>query len=322
MSLGAIYSELKPELRQIENKIENVVTTDQNVLRKASFQLLKAGGKRIRPIFVLLGARCGQKQSEDVLNVAVTLELIHMASLVHDDVIDDAELRRGKKTVKAEWDNRIAMYTGDFIFARALDLIGDIQNHDIHSILSQSIREMTRGEIIQIRDQFHWDQNLRQYLLRIKRKTALLMAISCQLGGLAAGATKKVADSLYRYGYFIGMSFQIVDDILDFTSNEKQLGKPAGGDIKQGNVTLPTLFALSNPGIQDKLTHKLNAARETGTGWEDVIDLIKESGAIERSQEISDAYLRKAYLAIEHLPSKEHAASFKEIADYIGKRKY
>jgi heptaprenyl diphosphate synthase len=322
MSLGAIYSELKPELRQIENRIEDVVTTEQDVLRKAVFQLLKAGGKRIRPIFVLLGSRLGHEQNNDVLKVAVTLELIHMASLVHDDVIDDAELRRGKKTVKSEWDNRIAMYTGDFIFARALDLIGDVENSDIHAILSHSIKEMTRGEIIQIRDQFNWNQNIRQYLLRIKRKTALLMAISCQLGGLAAGASMKVSKSLYRYGYFIGMSYQIVDDILDFTSTEKQLGKPAGSDIRQGNVTLPTLVALSNMSLHDELIGKLNTARKTGNGWEAVIDLIKQSGAIERSQEISDQYLRKAYLAIERLPDARLAASFKAIADYIGKRKY
>ena len=232
MSLGAIYSDLKPELREIENRIENVVSTEQKVLHKAAFQLLKAGGKRIRPIFVLLSSRYGHEDSEDVYKVAVTLELIHMASLVHDDVIDDAELRRGKRTVKAEWDNRIAMYSGDFIFARALDLIGDVPNKAIHMILSQSIKEMTRGEIIQIRDQFNWHQNIRQYLLRIKRKTALLMAISCQMGGLAAGTSEKVAKYLYRYGYYIGMSYQIVDDILDFTSTEKQLGKPAGSDIR------------------------------------------------------------------------------------------
>ena len=322
MSLGAIYSDLKPELREIENRIENVVSTEQKVLHKAAFQLLKAGVKRIRPIFVLLSSRYGHEDSEDVYKVAVTLELIHMASLVHDDVIDDAELRRGKRTVKAEWDNRIAMYSGDFIFARALDLIGDVPNKAIHMILSQSIKEMTRGEIIQIRDQFNWHQNIRQYLLRIKRKTALLMAISCQMGGLAAGTSEKVAKYLYRYGYYIGMSYQIVDDILDFTSTEKQLGKPAGSDIRHGNVTMPTLFALSNPFIHDELIKKLNEARDSNEGWGSVIEMIKQSDAIERSQEISERYLNKAYMTLEKLPNQKVAASLKEIADYIGKRKY
>ncbi|MGV3488082.1 MAG: polyprenyl synthetase family protein [Tuberibacillus sp.] len=322
MSLGTIYSELKPELRQIENQIEHVVSSHQPVVNQASNQLLKAGGKRIRPIFVLLSSRFGSGQNGDVLKVAVTLELIHMASLVHDDVIDDAELRRGKKTVKAEWDNRVAMYTGDFIFARALDLIGDIPNRDIHVILSRSIREMTRGEIIQIKDQYNWNQNIRQYFLRIKRKTALLMAVSCQLGGLAAGAPPKVVSYLYQYGYFIGMSYQIVDDILDFTSTEKQLGKPAGSDLRQGNVTLPTLLALSDPEIKDELLEMLNTAYKEGIGWESVIQLIKTSSAIDRAKEVSDLYLNKAFQVLEKLTENGHTASFREIANNIGKRKF
>jgi len=322
MSLGTIYSELKPELRQIENQIERVVTSEQDVVKTASYQLLKAGGKRNRPIFVLLAARFGNGINDDVLKVAVTLELIHMASLVHDDVIDDAELRRGKKTVKAEWDNRVAMYTGDFIFARALDLIGDIPNKDIHVILSQSIREMSKGEIIQIRDQYNWAQNIRHYLLRIKRKTALLMAVSCQLGGIAAGAPRRIVKQLYKYGYYIGMSYQIIDDILDFTSTEKQLGKPAGSDLRQGNVTLPTLFALADPNIKNELLAKLNQACNTGEGWTAIIRLIKSTDAIKRSREISDLYLKKAFQVIEHFPGERNKASFKDIANYIGKRRY
>jgi heptaprenyl diphosphate synthase len=322
MSLGTIYNALKPELQKIEDRIEQVLKSGQPIVNQAAFQLLKAGGKRIRPIFVLLASRFGEGQTERVLDVAVTLELIHMASLVHDDVIDDAELRRGKKTVKAEWNNRVAMYTGDFIFARALDLIGGWSDQRIHGILSHAIREMTIGEIVQIRDQYNWQQSLRQYLLRIKRKTALLMAISCQLGGLASGAKLETVELLYRFGYYIGMSYQIVDDILDFTGTEKQLGKPAGGDLRQGHVTLPALFALTNPAINAELKQKLDEARKTGIGWDEAIRIIKTSPAIEQAKDVSDRYLEKAFRVLDRMTPDEPTAFLKEIARYIGKRKF
>ncbi|WP_077616583.1 heptaprenyl diphosphate synthase component II [Caenibacillus caldisaponilyticus] len=322
MSLAEIYRELKSDLQIIEKQLEDVLSSDQAILRQAAYQLLKAGGKRLRPLFVLLSARFGKREHPDINRVAVTLELIHMASLIHDDVIDDAELRRGKQTVKARWDNRIAMYTGDFIFAKALNVIGEVESAEVHRILSQAFREMCLGEIVQIQDQYNWNQNLRQYLLRIKRKTALLMAISCRLGAVAAGADEAIALNLYRFGYYIGMSYQIVDDILDFTGTEKQLGKPAASDIKQGNVTLPALYALQDVKIRDELLNRLKTAQATGEGWNAAIRLINESGAIERSRKLSDRYLQKAYAALDGLPDQALVDSFRTIADNIGRRRY
>lgn len=320
MRFKAIYSFLNSEINKVEKALENSVQGESPLLRDASLHLLKAGGKRIRPVFVLLSGKFGKNNPKAVQDVAVALELIHMASLVHDDVIDDAELRRGKPTIKTLWDNRIAMYTGDYIFAKALELATNIKNPLAHQILSKTIVELSVGEIEQVKEKFKFDQNLRNYLRRIKRKTALLIASSCQLGAIAAEADENIHRSLYRYGYFVGMSYQIIDDVLDFTSTEEKLGKPAGGDLRQGNITLPVLFAMEDEKIRSEIikAHENISQPE----MEAIIELIKGSGAIEKSLQISDKYLQKALQSLEGIPNTRARKTLREIALYIGKRKF
>ncbi|MDP4549715.1 heptaprenyl diphosphate synthase component II [Alkalihalobacillus macyae] len=323
MKLKTIYASLKNDLSFIESELEQTVNAHHPVLRDASNHLLKAGGKRIRPVFVLLSGKFGDYNLVLMKNVAVALELIHMASLVHDDVIDDAEMRRGKKTIKAKWDNRVAMYTGDYIFARAIELVTELKEPAANAILSNAILEMSIGEIEQIKDQFNWDQNVRDYFRRIKRKTALLIATSCELGAVAAGASKAEQRHLKQFGYYVGMSYQITDDILDYTGTVKELGKPAGGDLLQGNITLPVLYAMNQDNkkheIMDIFSKELNTSQEKVN---QVISIVKSSGGIEFSQRISDRYLQKALNELDQLPSQPARTSLRQIAEYIGKRKH
>ncbi|MCQ2010095.1 MAG: polyprenyl synthetase family protein [Sporolactobacillus sp.] len=322
MTLTRIYKEQKSNLKQIEGRLESVLMAPHPILNEASLDLLRAGGKRIRPLLTLLCAQYGDPSREEVMNSAVMLELIHMASLVHDDVVDDSDLRRGKPTVKAQWDNRVAMFTGDFIFAKAIELISDFDNHEIHLSISRVIRDLSLGEIDQIKELYNWKQNLRIYLRRIKRKTALLMALSCQLGALASGCSSKVGLSLYYFGYYLGMSYQMTDDILDIVGTEKQLGKPAGGDLRNGNITLPTFFALHKYGMRDAILHVLERENPEQSEWDSVIYSIRNCGAIQDSEHLSDAYLSKARAILEQLPQLRVTHSLKEIADYIGTRNY
>ena len=320
MKLKMMYSFLNSDINLIEKKLEETIHAESLLLKQASMHTLQAGGKRIRPVFVLLAGKFGHYDIHVMKNVAVALELIHMASLVHDDVIDDADLRRGQPTVKSKWDNKIAMYTGDFVFALAIELMTNIQKPIAHKILANTIVEVSLGEIQQIKDKYRFDQNLRDYLRRIKRKTALLIAVSCQLGAIAADVEEAIHKKLYRFGYYVGMSYQIIDDILDFTSTEKELGKPAGGDLLQGNITAPALYAMENDQIRmeiEKVHDSMNPSEISK-----VISIIKNSGAIEKSVALSDLYLQKALAELEALPANRAKKTLHDIAKFIGKRKF
>jgi len=322
MKLAKAYGFLKKDLNTIETALNETIQAKHPILRNASTQLLEAGGKRIRPVFVLLSGRFGDYDLDRLKTVAVSLELIHMATLVHDDVVDDSTLRRGKPTVKQLYGNRVAMYTGDYILARALESITDIQDPRIHQLLSKTLVDVAVGEIEQIKYKYNWDQQLRDYLRRIKRKTALLIATSCKLGAIAGHASDKNAQRLYQYGYYIGMSYQIIDDILDFTASVKELGKPTASDLLQGNITLPVLFAMQdepfNTHLRETFAHPDSVSEHD---LNELITMLMNTDAIERSYEISDRYLDKALKVLDKLPNQREKGTLQAIAGSIGNRR-
>lgn len=316
-----LYSDVKSDIAVIEKELELTLNSSSQLLNEASVNLLQAGGKRIRPIFVLLSAKFGHYDIEQVKRIAVPLELIHMASLVHDDVIDDAQLRRGRPTVKAQWSNKVAMYTGDFIFGKALEYVTELENPRIHQILSKTMVEICNGEVIQMEDKFRLDQSLKDYFRRIKRKTALLIESSCELGGIVSGLEERYVRNLKRYGYFVGMSFQIVDDILDFTATDKELGKPAGSDLMQGNITLPILLLRDDPEIRPFIDKAIEENLQEDERLQ-MLKLVRNSEAIKEATKISNKYLQKALKEIEYLPNHPVKKKLRYIAIFIGKRKF
>jgi heptaprenyl diphosphate synthase len=324
MKLLDIYARLKSDISFIEKELEESIDTDQALLRESSLHLLKAGGKRIRPVFVLLSAQFGQYDLHKIKHIAVPLELIHMATLVHDDVIDDADTRRGQLTVRTKWDNRIAMYTGDYIFAKALMVASHLPNPAIHQILSEAMVEVCIGELEQIRFFYRTEQTLRDYLLRIRRKTALLIAVSCQLGAIAAEAPDWIAKKLFKFGYYVGMAYQIRDDILDLTGTEKQLGKPPGSDIRQGNLSLPVLYALRDREVRPKLLAEIERIRQAD-GQTDVspfLAIIRNGPYLDCADRLSDRYIDKAIAVLDGLPELRAKQDLIDIARFIGNRSY
>ncbi len=326
MKLLQIYVHFKKDMDYIEKQLERVVQSDHVLLNQTAQHLLKAGGKRLRPVFVLLAGRFGSYDLERLLRVAVPLELIHMATLVHDDVIDDAETRRGQLTVKSKWDNRIAMYTGDYIFAKALTVATELENPRIHRILSNAIVQMCIGEMEQIRYFYRHDQTVRNYLLRIRRKTALLIAISCQLGAIAAGAPEQAVRKLYAFGYNVGMAFQIRDDILDLTGTEEVIGKPPGSDLKQGNITLPVICAMRDPVIRSRIVPWLERLKDgdstTLSELPAILDRIRDSEGLREADRLSQRFIDKAIASLEGLEDNKSKGYLKEIAHFVGNRSY
>lgn len=319
-----IFGALKKDMDVIEKELYRSIEGDDRQLTETSLHLLKAGGKRLRPVFVLMGGKFGNYDIDKLKYIAVPLELIHSASLVHDDVIDDADMRRGKPTVKSKWDNRIAMYTGDYIYGKALTLTTNLNNPEIHRILSKAMVEMSIGEMEQIRDFFNCNQDVRRYLLRIRRKTSMLIAVSCQLGAMAAEADRVVSSSMYRFGYNVGMAFQIQDDLLDLCGTEKQIGKPPGSDMRQGNITLPVIYALQEPELGQRLLkeieriHALNGQCDVS----EAVGMIRSSTGIARSEVLADRYIRKAIDALDSLPDIKTKKQLKDIAHFVTKRSY
>jgi heptaprenyl diphosphate synthase len=321
--LTSIYKHIKTDLEMVERRLAQSMETDESELEASSMHLLRAGGKRMRPVFVLLSGRFGNYNREQLIPVAVALELFHMATLVHDDVIDNAATRRGQQTVKARWDNRVAMYTGDFIITRALREVSMIATPEVHQVLAQAICLMCSGEIDQIRDLYEPKQSMKQYLSRIKRKTALLMSICCHLGALVSGASLKVVQQLRLYGYYVGMSFQLTDDVLDITGDEKTLGKPAGSDLRQGNVTLPVIYALRHASSEDqqKLERYLTSEGKTGSPTE-MLEIVRKAGGITFTLDLSMRYLQKALDQLTKLPANLEQDLLKMLAEFIVGRNY
>lgn len=323
MQLASIYKHIKRDLEMVEGQLAKSIETSEQELMSSSEHLLLAGGKRMRPVFVLLAGRFGAYQRELLVPLAVALELVHMATLVHDDVIDNAATRRGKETVKTLWDNRVAMFTGDFILTRSLQEIAKITDSKVHQTFAGAIYLMCHGEIDQIRDLYQPEQTLKQYLSRIKRKTAMLMSISCHLGALVSGAPTSVVQSLRLYGYYVGMAFQLTDDVLDITGDEKTLGKPAGSDLLQGNVTLPVIYALQNGTAEgrQKLAEYLRTHGKSISSTE-VLNIVRQTGGEQYSLALSRRYLQKALDQLTKLPNTLERELLKMLAEFIVGRTY
>ena len=317
-----VFKEVTIDLGKVEKELEKFLRVDDPILAQTCIYLLKAGGKRIRPGFTLLSGKFFDYNFEKLLPVAMALEIIHMATLVHDDVVDASLTRRGRPTLSAAWGNSVSMATGDFLFAKALEMIVKIDNIEVSKELAKVCIQMGRGEIQQIKSSYDVDQDFKQYLYRIKRKTALLIGLCCKLGAMVSRADKRQIWILSTYGHCLGIAFQIVDDILDITADSKILGKPIGGDIRQGIMTLPMIYALKYSPDQSRIRELLHKKNKTEGEVEEAIYLIKKSGGIEKSRKIVDLYIEKGIKNLKELPDIPSRKALIELARFVAERSY
>jgi heptaprenyl diphosphate synthase len=317
-----LFGPVSEELEIVEAELSKNINTRLDLLRKASTHLIAAGGKRLRPAFALLAARVYQKDLGHVVPLAVALELIHMASLVHDDVIDNSLTRRGTDTVKRAWGNRMSIYAGNYILARSLALVAGYQRSDIVDVLADASMDICEGEIIQMMSAYNVNLGLKNYLRRIERKTALLISVSCQLGAMVSNADEDEVRAVKNYGYYLGMAFQITDDILDFVADEQALGKPTGSDIRQGVITLPAWYALRCAPEKEELAVLLSSPEACKTDAEHIIDIVVNSDGIEYAYHVSQHFARKAEKCLDMVPDGEAKEAFLNISDFILDREF
>lgn len=318
-----LFVDIRDELKAVENELRKIVQANYQILTETSTHLLNAGGKRLRPALAIFGAKFYRFDLEKVIPLAATLELIHMASLVHDDVVDASITRRGKPTVKAMWGNRISTHIGSYLFAKSLIQISKYENIPlITDVLSDTSVQMCQGEIIQISSSFDINQSIKNYFYRIRRKTALLIAASAQLGAVACGADRSIHLPLRRYGYNVGMAFQITDDILDMIAEQRQLGKPIGGDLRQGIITLPAIYALTRSEEKKRLAELVIKVDKSDDEVNEALEIVRNSGAVEYSFNIARKYIVKAKNELKDLPDVPTRITLGLAADFVCARKF
>lgn len=321
MPLQTVLEAIKPELNAVEEELQQWIKSSNPLLSLASSHLLNAGGKRLRPALAILCARPFNYQRSRAVRLGAALELVHMATLVHDDVVDCSLLRRGRPTVKALWGDQVSLHAGDYIFARALMCIASLENPRVASVLAEVSVKMSQGEITQILTAYDTAQSVRDYLRRIRYKTALLLAASCELGAAVGQASDQAVQALSRYGYYLGMAFQITDDVLDIVADSGRLGKPTGSDLQQGILTLPVILSMRQ-GSQGRYLKQLLAEISESEVLREALEIVRTSGAVEHSLEIARTYVVKAKACLYVLPPGEHNDALREIADFVGSRDF
>ncbi|HYW19788.1 MAG TPA: solanesyl diphosphate synthase [Nodularia sp. (in: cyanobacteria)] len=321
-SATSLFTPVEADLRLLADNLKQLVGNRHPILFMAAEHLFGAGGKRIRPAIVLLISRATMLEKDITLRhrrLAEITEMIHTASLVHDDVVDESQMRRGVPTVHSLFGNRIAVLAGDFLFAQSSWYLANLDNLEVVKLLSEVIMDLATGEIQQGINCFDHGISIETYLKKSYYKTASLIANSSKAAGLLSDVSPETAEELYNYGRHLGLAFQIVDDILDFTSTTDTLGKPAGSDLKSGNLTAPVLFALGEkPDLEALIERKF----EQEGDLEKALELIQDSQGIQQARELA-AYHAK--LAVDHLeaiaPSESREALI-NIADYVLSRLY
>jgi heptaprenyl diphosphate synthase len=315
-NLPLFYKETEAALQTTEAYIERTLVSDNDVINEAARYLLKSGGKRLRPGLLLLGGRCGEYNEEKLIPFAAAIEIIHMASLVHDDIVDNAPLRRGKPTIAAKWDANTALFTGNFMLSKALELAASYGDRTLIDTAYATASAMCRGEFAQMRMIDHPDFRTDTYLIRVKRKTAYLISAACEMGGYLCKAETKTQTALRQFGEYIGMAFQITDDILDYQGDEK-FGKAAGNDIAEGLATLPLIYAWQDKNNRELIEKVFAKDQKTKAEIDAVIRVVTAAGSDKMATQIAKRYIAKAKKSLSHVTDPKANACFNEIADFI-----
>ena len=318
--IATLYEPIRAELAAVEETLAAVGKTDSPWLAEMLAAVLFAGGKRMRPAIALLAGRFGDYRRELSVPLAAALELLHTASLVHDDIIDSAGTRRGRPTASSLFDNHAAVVLGDYIFAQAAVLVAQTGNGEVIRLFAQTMIIMAEAELAEDRVAFDYHQTTADYLQRIKGKTAALFAVAAQGGALVANAPREQAEALRGYGENLGMAFQIVDDILDFSGDEREMGKPVGSDLMQGTLTLPSLLLIERH-PHDNPVRTLFEERNRPDLLTQAIAMVRESEIIEESYRTARDFRDRACAALALLPSGAARAALEELTDYVLERR-
>jgi len=315
-SLSDILGPVHQELIKVTDYLESIKRTEDQCLAKVFDNGLIKGGKQIRPSLVLLASKYHNYDLDSIIPMAASIELLHMATLVHDDVIDNSSIRHGRPSVNNIRGNKLAVLLGDFLLSKAGEICAGTDNLRVTKLFTRTMAMMAIGELNQISDAFNPEQTQERYLDRIYKKTASMFVLATESGAILSQAPEMSIEILREYGYNFGMAFQIIDDIMDIQGTEKQLGKPVGSDLDHGILTLPTLLIQEHYG-KDNPIKKYLENRGGPKEKERVIDIIHNSAVIQECYNIAGSYCVKACQNINQLPHNSCTDALRELAFYI-----
>lgn len=311
-----IYAPIEERLARVEQSLRAMPEIRSDFLAKLLSHVFDTVGKRMRPALTLLSSSFHDHDHRVTEIMATAVEALHIATLVHDDTVDSSSVRRGRATLNSLWGRNAAVLAGDYIFAKSATYVCDTGDIRVIRRFSETIMELSTGELQEMSEAYNGGQTMEQYLERIYNKTASLFTTACQSGAILSGAPDDQVSALRDYGYNLGMAFQIMDDILDFEASEEDVGKPVGNDLSHGTVTLPVMVALRNqPG--DNPVRALLDGPGGGRDLRLAVEYIVGSTAIEESYAVASDYCQAARRQLDVLPDTPARASLDELVDYV-----
>jgi heptaprenyl diphosphate synthase len=316
---STLEAEVRARLAEVEAGLEKAVRSDSDFVTQAASYLVSAGGKRFRPMLLLLGGYFGDPTDPRLIQGGVAIEIVHLATLYHDDVIDEAEHRRGHVSVNATWGNTVAILTGDFLFARASEISADLGT-DVSKRLARTSATLCDGQIREVELTGRHGADERAYMGIIRRKTAALIATSCRLGGMLSDAPADSIERLDDLGMALGMAFQLSDDIMDVVSTEAELRKEPGQDMREGVYTLPVLYALEEEGTDGELASLLADGPPQGERLTRALDIVRSDGSLGRAREAVTLHVRQAHAQAAGLEPGWARDALVQLADYLAVR--
>lgn len=310
---------MQDDLRRVEAELLRVVSASDDFLTEVASHLINAGGKRVRPGFCIAAAAVhdfdGGEAPIDVIRGGCAVELVHIGSLYHDDVMDGATTRRGVRSINAQWGNLRAILAGDYLLGRASELAAALGT-EVAGLLATTITELCTGQILELESVHDPGRSFEQYQRSISGKTASLLATSCRIGGLVAEVPRATVDALSEFGRAYGMAFQIVDDVLDVVATDRQLGKPSGNDLLEGIYTLPVIYSLADPGAGAELRSLLRSGI-TVDQRDRARELTRLGGGVELAVEVAETWADKAAAALSDLPDTTGAGALRAAGDHL-----
>lgn len=312
---------IEPQFEAVNDYIINHLGSNVPLVEKIGHYIVESGGKRLRPLLVLLAANAAGYQGDKHIPLAAIIEFIHTATLLHDDVVDNSDLRRGKDTANAKWGNAPSVLVGDFLYSRAFQVLVEIGSMPIMEVISNATNVIAEGEVLQLLNTKNPDTTEEAYMQVILGKTAMLFEAATEAGAILAEASKEEQEGLRLYGLHLGTAFQLIDDVMDYLSTAEEMGKNVGDDLAEGKATLPLIHAMRS-GNEEQRKLVRQAIRKGGLDdLQPIMNIVKETGAIEYTQEKAQAEADKAIAALDALKDTSFKETLIQIANLAVKRK-